>query len=157
MECYCGVCPGCRRSLKVERRTSAPVAALSPLVLEIMSERTRPRPPEASLFAQPDDAPPKPKAKRRSHHNPDGLSKAELNERRKKKRAETKEANRAERELIDGVLVHPYAPHGTAHGYNWFGCKCRPCKDSQNRHGKTSRDRRKDAKGDTEGADILSE
>lgn len=143
-DCFCGVCPGCRRSLKVERRTSAPPKELSPLVVQIMQERTRPRPKE-SLFAQPDQ-PDKPKGPRYSHRNPNKLSTEELYEERKKRRAETKKQNRAERELIDGVLVHPYAPHGTSNGYNWYGCKCRPCKDSQNRHGAASRENKRNAR-----------
>ncbi|MDV6267037.1 hypothetical protein [Rhodococcus globerulus] len=34
---------------------------------------------------------------------------------------------KAERELFDGKLIHPSAAHGTANGYNYYGCQCEPC------------------------------
>jgi hypothetical protein len=38
---------------------------------------------------------------------------------------------RAEREEVDGRLVHPKAPHGTLNGYSHYGCRCVPCFDVQ--------------------------
>lgn len=40
---------------------------------------------------------------------------------------ELKEFQRSKRVLIDGVMVHPTAPHGTPSGYDYYGCKCQPC------------------------------
>jgi hypothetical protein len=28
---------------------------------------------------------------------------------------------------VDGSLIHPCAPHGTAHGYNYYACRCSLC------------------------------
>jgi hypothetical protein len=40
----------------------------------------------------------------------------------------TRRAKRkAERNLVDGRLVHPEAPHGTDRAYTDFGCQCVPC------------------------------
>lgn len=36
-------------------------------------------------------------------------------------------ARLAERIEVDGVLVHPNAPHGTVSGYNYWGCRCLSC------------------------------
>lgn len=52
--------------------------------------------------------------------------------------ARCKEANRsrasrnrtvryAQRELIDGRLVHPRAPHGPKQSYSNYGCRCVGC------------------------------
>lgn len=38
-----------------------------------------------------------------------------------------RQQRKAERELIDGRLVHQGAPHGTDFGYTDFGCQCAPC------------------------------
>lgn len=32
-----------------------------------------------------------------------------------------------ERIKVNGRLVHPRAKHGTSSGYNYYGCRCRPC------------------------------
>ena len=39
-------------------------------------------------------------------------------------------ARYAERELIDGRLVHPRAPHGTFSGYSYWGCRCELCTEA---------------------------
>jgi hypothetical protein len=37
---------------------------------------------------------------------------------------------RAQRIMVDGVLIHPRAKHGTVYGYNRFSCQCRACRDA---------------------------
>lgn len=44
------------------------------------------------------------------------------------RRRRLRRARRAERVLIDGRLVHPKAPHGTAGGMQNWGCQCDPCR-----------------------------
>lgn len=39
---------------------------------------------------------------------------------------------RAERQLIDGRLVHPRAPHGKYTGYSNWTCRCGPCAEAWN-------------------------
>lgn len=46
-------------------------------------------------------------------------------------RAERRRLKAAQRVLIDGRLVHPDAPHGTASSYANFMCRCEPCTDAQ--------------------------
>jgi hypothetical protein len=41
------------------------------------------------------------------------------------------EARYAERELDGDRWVHPRAEHGTANGYNNYGCRCAPCSAAQ--------------------------
>jgi hypothetical protein len=38
-----------------------------------------------------------------------------------------REKRRAERVLIDGLWVHPNAPHGKLHAYTNWTCRCTPC------------------------------
>lgn len=33
----------------------------------------------------------------------------------------------AERQEVDGRLVHMKAPHGTKNGYGYYGCRCERC------------------------------
>jgi hypothetical protein len=43
------------------------------------------------------------------------------------KQKRIRESNREERELVDGVWVHPLATHGTLTGYQYYKCRCRDC------------------------------
>lgn len=43
------------------------------------------------------------------------------------KQKRLRESNRDERVLINGVYVHPFAPHGTRNGYQYYKCRCGPC------------------------------
>jgi len=42
-------------------------------------------------------------------------------------RSMRRQKRRSQRNLIDGRLVHPDAPHGTDTGYIDYGCQCVPC------------------------------
>lgn len=56
----------------------------------------------------------------------------------------TREMRLAERELVDGRLVHPRAKHGTPSGYDYFGCKCEPCYEKHRNRIKENRRKKKD-------------
>lgn len=40
---------------------------------------------------------------------------------------ERRERRAADRVIVDGLLVHPDAPHGTNTGYTEYRCQCGPC------------------------------
>jgi hypothetical protein len=48
---------------------------------------------------------------------------------RQKSAKRRREYLRSQRIEVDGVLVHPDAPHGTRGGYEQYGCHCLPCMD----------------------------
>lgn len=45
-------------------------------------------------------------------------------------RANLRQRRAAQRQPVDGRLVHPDAPHGTAGGYQNWTCRCQPCTDA---------------------------
>lgn len=52
-----------------------------------------------------------------------------------------RDLRRSERVLVDGVMVHPDATHGTESGYQNHICRCRPCVDAHNRKKRDERAR----------------
>lgn len=48
----------------------------------------------------------------------------------REKQKRLRENNREERQLIDGVWVHPLAPHGTRNGYQYYKCRCGACTEA---------------------------
>ena len=46
------------------------------------------------------------------------------------KQAALRERNSEERQFINGMWIHPLAPHGTRNGYQYYKCRCNACRDA---------------------------
>lgn len=55
------------------------------------------------------------------------------------KMAALRRSRYAERVIENGRWVHPQARHGTANGYNHFGCRCEPCEEANREVGRQYR------------------
>jgi hypothetical protein len=56
---------------------------------------------------------------------------AQPSSRNREHRENWRKARYAERVMIDGTLVHPTSPHGTAHSYISYGCRGPMCAAAQ--------------------------
>lgn len=98
---------------------------LSPLVLKILNDEP--------LYEK--EAPPEPKPKPKRQYKPKQPGEPRKYYQSKnylKNNANSRKKRLAERELIDGKLIHPKAPHGKFTGYNTYGCQCDPCRKAYN-------------------------
>lgn len=57
----------------------------------------------------------------------------EANAARKRNASASQKDQRVE---VEGVFIHPHAPHGTLRGYQYYGCRCGECKEANNERGR---------------------
>jgi len=138
-DCFCGLCPECRRALSREERRWA-TAEFNRLIPDRL-----PRSPFVTTLLEqiaepPQPTPPKPEKTRDAAKGADGAAEGPRHSatapRRRAKGApklegDYRQRRRAGRIMLDGHWVHPSPKvvHGTATAVRGWGCYCEPCRE----------------------------